>query len=206
MDAISNIYSASVTLRQLTRSRSQLGVYLQKFRNRLKGKNRIYVTQIVRLLDSLISHLKTVEGQPEGTVQAGDLLSGKGVDQINLNKLLLYLQESRLARKVEGYVQHSQQEAQTKSGIARPRESNARSPASSPALTHVQNFLLALANPSAEGRIFHAKTDDNDQCLKYMLLDPTHQFREIVQEARSVILAGGTMSPVRLSVNIIRTR
>lgn len=32
--------------------------------------------------------------------------------------------------------------------------------------------------------------------LKYQLLNPAPQFSEIVEMARSVILAGGTMSPV----------
>jgi chromosome transmission fidelity protein 1 len=43
MDAISGIYSITVILAQLKRSRPQMGVYLLKFRNRLVGKNRVYV-------------------------------------------------------------------------------------------------------------------------------------------------------------------
>jgi chromosome transmission fidelity protein 1 len=58
MDAISGIHGISVTLTQLKQSRAQLGVYLQKFRNRLTGKNRVYVAQVVRLLDSLIRYLE----------------------------------------------------------------------------------------------------------------------------------------------------
>lgn len=50
-------------------------------------------------------------------------------------------------------------------------------------------------NPSEEGRLFYQK-DQNDVLLKYMLLDPTNHFREIVEDARAVILAGGTMSPM----------
>jgi len=38
MDAIAGIHSISVSLAQLQRSRAQLGVYLQKFRNKLKGR------------------------------------------------------------------------------------------------------------------------------------------------------------------------
>lgn len=32
--------------------------------------------------------------------------------------------------------------------------------------------------------------------LKYQLLNPSPNFLEVVEEARSVVLAGGTMSPV----------
>lgn len=57
MDAVANIHGVSVSLGQLKKSRAQLGGYLQKFRNKLKGKNRVYVAQVVRLLDSLIGYL-----------------------------------------------------------------------------------------------------------------------------------------------------
>jgi len=33
--------------------------------------------------------------------------------------------------------------------------------------------------------------------LKYQLLNPEAAFKEVIEEARSVVLAGGTMSPVR---------
>ena len=41
MDSIIGIYSVSISLAQLQTSRAQLTMYLQKFRNRLKGKNRV---------------------------------------------------------------------------------------------------------------------------------------------------------------------
>jgi chromosome transmission fidelity protein 1 len=58
MDAIAGIHGVEVSLKQLKRARAQLGVYLQKFRNRLKGKNRAYVAQVVRVIDSLAGYLE----------------------------------------------------------------------------------------------------------------------------------------------------
>jgi chromosome transmission fidelity protein 1 len=58
MDAISGIHGVEVSLKQLKRARAQLGVYLQKFRNRLKGKNRVYIAQVVRVIDSLVGYLE----------------------------------------------------------------------------------------------------------------------------------------------------
>ncbi|OJD29995.1 atp-dependent rna helicase chl1 [Diplodia corticola] len=200
MDAINGIYSVSVSLSQLQRSRSQLTTYLQKFRNRLKGKNRVYVAQTVRLLDSLVGYLQGTAAKAtdaEGVVQIGDLMSGKGVDQINLYKLLRYLDESKLARKVDGYIVYAEEHDNDKAAASRRSTQPREAKSSMPVLMHIQSFFYALLNPSAEGRFFYAKDDDDlGLCLKYMLLDPTHHFREIVDSARAVILAGGTMSPM----------
>ena len=195
MGTISNIYSVCVTLKQLNLCRAQLGTYMQKFRNRLKGRNRVYVTQVVRLIDSIAAYLETVGSDnqsAEGIVNVSDLMAGKGVDQINLYKLMHYLQESKLARKVEGYAQHAKQrESKDKSRTATNFHTSTM-----PVLTHFQSFLQTLSNPAVEGRFFYERDENKDIVLKYMLLDPTHHFKDIVEEARAVILAGGTMSPV----------
>ena len=190
MDAISGIYSSTITLGILRQSRTQIGVYLQKFRNKLKGKNRVYVTQTVRLIDSLIAYLddKLVYGKSnDGTANLSDLLAGKGVDQINLYKLDKYLKLSKLARKVDGYLDFTARNDESK---------EARVKSSTPVLTKVHGFLETLTNPAIEGQFFYFQSENSDIALKYMLLDPTHHFRDIVEEARAVILAGGTMSPV----------
>ena len=196
MDTISNIHSITVTQDHLQRCRSQLSVYLHKFRNKLKGKNRVYVAQVVRLIDSVSGCLETKmteKRSSEGIIDVGHLMSGKGVDQINLYKLMRYLQKSKLARKVEGYTLHAE-ERQSTSKSRMEREAHV---STTPVLTHIQSFLQTLTNPATEGRFFYEKGEKDDLSLKYVLLDPTHHFKEVVEDARAVILAGGTMSPVR---------
>ncbi|KAJ5162431.1 hypothetical protein N7492_007823 [Penicillium capsulatum] len=190
MDAIAGIHSVTVSLSQLQTAITQLTTYARKFKNRLKGKNRSYVAQVIRLVSSIADHLRGIsqqKGPAEGSVQASDLMAGKGVDQINPYKLSRYLQESKLARKVDGYVESSEQ-----SSLGRTKAM-----ATVPVLFHIQSFLLPLMNPSEEGRLFYNRNQEDVQ-LRYMLLDPTNHFREIVEDARAVILAGGTMSPVSL--------
>lgn len=198
MDAIAGIYSVSVTLDQVQQARTQVTAYLLKFRNKLKGQNRVYVAQIVRILDSLIGYLQTKFADTkaaDGVVDVGALMSGKGVDQINIYKLCRYLQESRLARKVDGYTTYSEQSQQelAKDGSKSGAQQRARHTV--PVLTHVQSFMVSLISPSAEGRFFFSREETGIN-LKYMLLDPTFHFKDIVEDARAVVLAGGTMSPV----------
>ncbi|CAG8115284.1 unnamed protein product [Penicillium salamii] len=193
MDAIAGIHSVAVSLSQLQTAITQLTTYARKFKNRLKGKNRNYVAQVIRLVGSIAEHLKSIsqrKGPLEGSLQTSDLMSGKGVDQINPYKLSRYLQESKLARKVDGYLESSQE----------PQPGRSKDKTSMPVLFHIQSFLLPLMNPSEEGRLFFQK-DQDDIVLKYMLLDPTNHFREIAEDARAVILAGGTMSPMSDYVN-----
>lgn len=199
MDAISNVYSVGITQSQLKRSKALLSIYLQKFRNRLKGKNRIYVVQVARVIDSLLLLIdqKAANGQlTETIVQISDLMAGKGVDQVNLHKLMRYLGESKLARKVEGYITYIDKQESRPGSRSQPR--------TAPVLTAVQSFFGALTNPASEGRFFYERTESSDIMLKYMLLDPSAHFREAVEEARSVILAGGTMSPVGVRIEFGR--
>jgi chromosome transmission fidelity protein 1 len=135
----------------------------------------------------------------DGVVDEKELLSGKGVDQINFFKLVNYLQESKLARRVESYAIH------TSSSI--PDQVTKSNPAkvepTTPVLHYISSLLSALTHPSKEGRLFFSKsgstpadTDGEAIALKFLLLDPSSHFQEIVSSARAVILAGGTMSPM----------
>jgi chromosome transmission fidelity protein 1 len=207
MDAIAGIYSVSVTLPQVQQARGQLTSYLQRFRNRLKGKNRVYVAQIIRILDSIITYLQSVAANSkmsDGLVDMVSIMSGKGVDQINIFKLNAYLQESKLARKVDGYTEFADDKERESLRPQRNDRSTDLPRNTVPVLMHVQAFLLSLMNPSAEGRFFYSKEDGGDLTLRYMLLDPTYHFKDIVENARAVILAGGTMSPVRIALSAVR--
>lgn len=58
MDAVAGIYGVEMGLRDVRGARAGLGIYLKKFGRRLAGKNRVYVAQVVRVVDSLIGCLE----------------------------------------------------------------------------------------------------------------------------------------------------
>lgn len=125
----------------------------------------------------------------QGIVDPNLLLKHKGIDQINLFKLIDYVQNSNLAYKIEGYAAHV--ESQGESKPATPFSST-------PVLHTLLAFLVSLSNLSSEGRIFYHKQSEKGQQdikLSYLLLSPSHAFSSIALKARAVILAGGTMSP-----------
>ena len=183
MDAIAGIYSVTITLSQLDKAILQVTMYAQRFKNRLKGKNRVYLTQLIRLMTSVADCLRQQSiktPQNEIEISPTQLMAGKGVDQIRPHKLIRYLQESKLAYKVEGYVVSKEQGPSSEAqGL----------------LMALQNFLVVLMSPSKEGRFFYSR-QDHEVLVRYSLLDPREHFRDIVEDARAVILAGGTMSPM----------
>jgi len=71
-----------------------------------------------------------------------------------------------------------------------------RKPGSSP-LMGVVEFLNTLATNFADSKILVRKTPTlSGANIRFLLLDPASQFKEIVRDAHSVIVAGGTMQPI----------
>lgn len=193
MDAVESMYSTKVSLAQLQRAKDLVVTYLGKFAKRLKGKNRVYIAQLLKVLNSLIGYVDASAGGRQAKVVApNDILARNGADQINLLKLIRYLNESKLPRKVEGYAVMKAEEGQDDKSKAKTSRTEV------PILNHLQTFLMALTNLMDEGKVFCGIIDEQTKAVgySYMLLDPAFHFREIVEEAKSVILAGGTMSPV----------
>ena len=190
IDAISNANSTTVSLSQVNRSIAGLTSYVQTYRNRLKGKNRVYVAQIIRLLHSVAKcAAEKLQSAPiaEQIILVSELMAGKGVDQINTHKLSVYLQESKLALKVEGFTRTRKDRYQ----ITKNKDETMHLDD----LTSSQAFLLSMMNPSAEG-VIYLSSGELGPILRYSLLDPKNHFRDIVEDARAIILVGGTMTPV----------
>ncbi|KAM0427939.1 hypothetical protein ACHAPT_007399 [Fusarium lateritium] len=189
MDAVANVHAAEIRLSDLRRGRGMLGVYVKRFGKKLKGVNRVNVGRVGRVMEGLSEWMDGALKfkQEHGIVDPNDLTRPKGIDQINMFELIQYIQESKLAFKIESYVSHVEsEEAPTKP----PRSST-------PVLHSLVSFLVALTNLSSEGRIFYQKIKGGapDIQLSYLLLSPTHAFSSIASSARAVVLAGGTMSP-----------
>ncbi|KAK3994417.1 ATP-dependent RNA helicase chl1 [Cladorrhinum sp. PSN332] len=199
MDAVANVHAAEIRLSELRRARQMLGVYVKRFGKKLKGENRVMVAQVGKVIESLSEWLNghlEVNGD-HGVADSNSLLRARGADQINLFKLIQYIQESKLAYKVESYVSHAEDQQQDRDSAEPAKKSSP----SSPVLHTLVSFLMALTNLSTEGRVFYEKLQPTtpsqpaDIKLSYLLLSPTHAFSSIASSARAVILAGGTMSP-----------
>lgn len=193
IDAISALHSATITQSQILRAKQQLEIYLGKFAGRLSGRNKQFIKQILALLRRLDEVLSEKSGSA-GQISAAEILGGGsagGLDQVNFYKVEKYLRTSGLARKVDGYSTYIKS------------DDKAHTTTSTPVLITLQSFLGALNNPRREGRIFYAKQPDGMMQFRYLLLDVSVIFSDIVKSARAVVLAGGTMSPLDSYINAL---
>nr|XP_039267118.1 ATP-dependent DNA helicase DDX11-like [Styela clava] len=91
--------------------------------------------------------------------------------------------------------------------------SDSMQPAMRSPLMHIENFLSSLTSMNADGRIaLTTLKHQNGQTLnqsevkeiasiKFLLLNPAAHFKDVVNECRSLIVAGGTMQPSSSFVN-----
>ncbi|WVO14193.1 hypothetical protein L204_101825 [Cryptococcus depauperatus] len=218
IDTILSIHSTTLTSASLTTAISQLTQYFSRFKNRLKPTHLLWIKQVLSLLQGLMgachTFAKTVKTESANTsnsnkpstdkmksevLDANELMAriGGGNDQLNPLELVVYLKESKLARKISGFSEHVIEN--TRKDEKTIRSTTARH-ASISAFHTVESFLLSLGDSKDDGRILLSLGDMDKEdpvvTMKYVLLNPAKRFEEIVEEARSVVLAGGTMEPV----------
>ncbi|KAG8888047.1 ATP-dependent DNA helicase chl1 [Tulasnella sp. 332] len=219
IDTILSIHTIPLTSTVLRASLSQLQIYLGKFKARLSPKNALHLRRLVLFLTAMDKFCQDTMDRAAATSMQGrgtsiqDQMLGAGafvnalgpkVRDVNLLEVDKYLRESKIARKISGYCEKvvDDSEKGNKSGSSSARRGV------TPPLHAVESFLLALTNASEDGRIFvsatHSTTTASNATakpsivvqLKYQLLNPAEHFKEVVDSARSVVLAGGTMHPI----------
>lgn len=199
IDTILATHTVHVNSSQIQRAIGQINDYLDKFSSRLKGINEMNLQKLLLTLRSLdTSCTNTVQNKAQSMTPA-ELMRriGGNVDQINLLELDRWLRDTKIARKIAGYADRKLRvEASADETTQRVHHSGIS------ALHTIESFLLALTNRDLDGRIYFSttpelvKSGEKQWLLKYQLLNPAEVFSDIVKDARSVILAGGTMEPI----------
>lgn len=202
IDTILSVHTVTITSRQVKQAQIQIDHYLQRFSAKLKGSNEVNLKKLLKLLDNLGQECGRQQQALEASKRSEEIVTGSSLvsqmggnlDQVNLLELERWLKDTQIARKVAGYA-----EKQATRADDAPSQVGRSSAVS--ALHSIQAFLLSLANQSDDGRVLMSLSpatagEERLMTLKYQLLNPADVFRDIVSEARSVILAGGTMEPI----------
>ncbi|KAI5953836.1 CHL1 [Candida margitis] len=179
IDSITSLYSVNISVCRLHKVVQSLKVYLAKFAKRLNSGNRIHIIKLTKVCKLLITFMESQSASPGQEVKVEDIFQDSTGDLVNIHKLDEYLTKSKIAYKIESYMEKTE----------------GNHTAASPVLFEIAKFLRALTNPRKEGKFYWDKPA-NELELRYMLLDPSVVFNEIVTEAKCVLLCGGTMEPM----------
>ncbi|KAF8272016.1 DNA repair helicase [Lactarius quietus] len=195
ISSLLSLSTVTLPLRTLELCLEQLTAYISRFKNRLTSKHVLHLKRLYRLLHTLRCLFSNQQQPGTSEVMTVDgLLSKLGgkLEEINFLEIQNYLRKSKLARKITTYSKKAKLKAEQKD----------YSELGTPPLFAVQEFVSALAAATDDGRIiFTPKPPSHNHGtpevqIKYQSLNPAPQFRAVVDAARSVILAGGTMSPM----------
>jgi chromosome transmission fidelity protein 1 len=96
IDAISSIYSVTVSNQDLLTVKLQLESYYNRYKRKFGGKTSMYVKQLLLAVTKFLEVQCTSSFQ---TVQ--EFLCSAGIEHINLFKIIEFLSSTRLALKVQ---------------------------------------------------------------------------------------------------------
>ncbi|KAI8994116.1 DNA repair helicase [Trametes punicea] len=212
---ISTLLSLSTTrlpLRTLVNAHHQLSIYFSRFRNRLSTLHALHLRRLMNLLDALNryaeewrdSRMNVDKSKPRSpdveVMTSAELLQrlGRKTEGINLLEVEKYLRESKIARKISGYSVRTLEKAAAQDTVKLAKL--ARLANTTPPLHAVENFISALSASSEDGRVTISFVDGQVE-IKYQHLNPATYFQEVIEAARAIVLAGGTMSPIEDVVN-----
>ncbi|XP_042475699.1 ATP-dependent DNA helicase DDX11 isoform X3 [Macadamia integrifolia] len=120
-DCLTSMFDSKITLSQLEQVHSHLELYFERFRKLLGAGNRRYIQTLMVItraflrvfLDdknsSILSSCQGIEHDPgeknvcDSSMAINEFLFSLNVDNINLVKLMLYIKESKIIHKVNGY-------------------------------------------------------------------------------------------------------
>jgi len=221
VNAIHHTHSIQIELKELNMVHDCLQNYFSKFKNRLSTTNQTNIKRLLNIIESLTTYLKTFNKGDEKAKETGvietitDLLFETKLDNVNLFEVAEFIETSELTKKLNLFMEKQDANLQNQVVIhnnntvkrtgnsanyvhyAPNKSSVDLSKITTPATSNnaINNFismLLALMNVDKDGKILVK----SNQLIKFLLLNPSVYFQSIVNEARSVILTGGTMEPI----------
>ena len=149
-------------------------------------------SKLAQKVGFLTDYLNSDKGKENESKKVNEIAKKGVTGFLNEIKKSSKSEEPKLQTKSNLNVDESQKDDKSK---------NVPTSSTSP-IIQITALLKSLTNVKSEGRILISHSndlvDETEQCrrIKYMLLNPSSQFSDIVSECRSIIVAGGTMHPL----------
>jgi chromosome transmission fidelity protein 1 len=210
-EALRSQHSTSLSLPVVQSALQQLNKYVQRYSQRLAGRNLNYLGQLARLCRAIVKYLekmsKNSNEKERRMVTPEELMTELRLGNMNLFKILRYLEYTRLSQKLMGFrCQYSPSEnAPNKDSAEVPIDDGLSKHVS--AMSVVQTFIEKISFSGQEGKIVIdippvPSSDVQERvatvsyaALRYVLLRPAVFFENILEEAHALALVGGTLRP-----------
>ncbi|CAO1612759.1 unnamed protein product [Sympodiomycopsis kandeliae] len=204
IDTILGVYTISITSSQINTAKLQINKYLRRFGSRLRGQSEVQLRMLRKLLEGLqractnwsatVNRKTTSEEVWTASKMVAEM--GGNLDTIDLASLERFLKDAQIARKVSGYAEKKAKQTKEKE-IEQGKGAGTLPPSAIAAMHSIEAFIVSLSNSSKDGRvILSLASEEGVVQLKYQLLNPAESFTDLAEQARSIILAGGTMEPL----------
>lgn len=225
LESINQLYSNEISLSQLTAAHKVIKTYLDSFQTRLASKNIIYLKIFLKIIKNLknLIDIKEIDKNSGNDIKLNqdeiytinDFIFKAEVDNIDFFKIKRYISVSKMIQRIGGYYDNAQSKKDqyenyqlsihshlkfthspnlVKNNVDEGFEGSAKS-----CLRALFNFIYSLTCKDIDGRIIiHRQNlidDQNSSSIRFFLLNPTRYFENILTQAKSVILLGGTMQP-----------
>ncbi|CAF0912367.1 unnamed protein product [Rotaria sordida] len=212
-------YKARLTAKNLLAIKQLLDVQINLIKTLCSQENLPAVYDTEKWSNLVVSSNKT---ETSSTFDLIDYLSDAGV-YVNLFQLIDYIKTNEIIKKLHGFMskypvnknQQSEEKKTNESALQKLLQKQTQKQSQSNVVDEEQlskestekrisnsfaifaTFLEALTNPRDDGKIILIIKETLGQCsIKYFALKTSSFFHEMVNEARSVIVAGGTMRPI----------
>jgi chromosome transmission fidelity protein 1 len=234
-EALRSIHSCQLSLPIINTALEQLHWYIHRYSDRLAGRNLLYLGQLRKILLAFQKHLnrpqsdqsKSYSGSAKnssGMISSTELLMDRKLDNINLFRVMRFLERSRLSQKLLGFTNYKNKLEASNSSATNESRSTLREEETPPihdglskhvsAMSVVETFLEKLACSGTDGKVavnwprakivvdgnsddMDLSRNDSDQSpsYRYVLLHPAAFFENVLEEAYALALVGGTLRP-----------
>eukprot|EP00977_Amphora_coffeiformis_P005816 scaffold1223_cov151-Amphora_coffeaeformis.AAC.9 len=193
-EALRAIHSTRLSLPVVQAALGQLERYVEKYQDRLAGRNLVYLGQLRKALLSFQKHLqKSAPKTCDKMLSVEDFLVKLRLQNTNFFKLLRYLETSRLSQKLLGFMNQQETSKQPNDEAGETGEKLSKHVS---AMSLVETFLQKLTSTENEGKIVMEDASiKSSATFRFVLLDPAAFLSPILREAHAVALVGGTLRP-----------
>ncbi|CEF69001.1 Probable ATP-dependent RNA helicase DDX11 [Strongyloides ratti] len=193
LETISYIYSTEIDQKSLSSFISLLRSYYNCYEKRFNLKTKQQFRVFQKIINNMYNILNNIESDTNTMTTTKFLYNSEALD-LNLFKIMTSFDNLQLWRKLHGFFLTNKSKninIENKEESENKITQNLSSP-----VYIIKTFLESFLESHDDSLIALENTDKDTKKVKFFLLNPAEKLKQIVKEAKALILIGGTMKPI----------